>query len=101
MVIRSSVQELCDLAPFVAVDPMQPDDFQVLLGCPFVFLDVRVQMVVPTLATLLTNTTWEGLGDVRPVLGSKLFNIFRKFLIFFDGPRTFDHGRIQDFLPTV
>lgn len=101
MVVRPTVQELRDFTPFVAVDLVQPNDLLVFLGGPFVLLDVGVQVVVPALAALLSDAPWECLRDVRPVLGSELFNIFREFLVFLGCPGTFDHGGIEDFLPAM
>lgn len=53
------------------------------------------------LTALLANTTLEELGDLTPVLGLELVNLFDKNAIFFFSPRAFFHIRIQDFLPAV
>lgn len=49
---------------------MQFDDQQILLHRPFPLHDVRVQVVVPTLTTLLSYAAWEVLGDLGPVFGA-------------------------------
>mgnify|MGYP006982805876 CR=1 FL=1 len=48
------------------VDDVQNELF---LLAPFVLFDPRVQMVVPTFATLLADPTGQVAGDVRPFLG--------------------------------
>lgn len=101
MVICATWQVLCDFRPFVSKFLVESDDGHVLLVGPLVFLDVGVQMIVPPLTTLLSNSPWQSLCNVTPILGSKLCNIFREFLIFFSAPWTFDHWGIQNFLPPV
>jgi hypothetical protein len=41
------------------------------------------------------------MSDVAPIFCPKLFNVFSKQLVLFFAPRSLNHGRIQDFLPSV
>jgi hypothetical protein len=58
VVVCSSRQKFCDLAPFVSVLFVSLNDGSIFVTGPFVFLDVRIQVVVPALAALLANSTW-------------------------------------------
>jgi hypothetical protein len=70
---------------------VQPNDGLVLLSRPLVFLNFWVEVVVPSLAALFSDSPRESLSNVAPVLRSELRNIFREFLILFDAPWSFDH----------
>jgi hypothetical protein len=58
VIVGSSWQKLGDFAPFVSVLFVSLNDGSIFFSGPFVFLDVRIQMIVPALAALLTNSTW-------------------------------------------
>lgn len=101
MVIRSAGQEFSNFRPFVSVLLVCLDYSSIFLVGPFVFLDVRIQMVMPSFPTLLANSSWECLSDVTPVLGPELLHILRQHIILSLSPRTLHHRRVQHFLPTV
>ena len=69
VVIGAAGEELRDLGPSIAVLEMQIKNFLVLFFRPPVLLDVWVQVVVPPLATLLSNATLEVMSNLGPVLG--------------------------------
>lgn len=50
------------------------NDDLILFFRPFVFADVRVQMVMPSLSALLADSAREMLGDEAPILGSMAFD---------------------------
>ena len=54
---------------------MSLNDGTILFRGPFVLLDVWVQMIVPALATLLTNSSRECLCDVAPIFCAKFFDV--------------------------
>lgn len=101
MIVGPSRQELCDFRPPVAVFFVQPNDREVFFLRPLVLLNVWVQMIVPALATLLSNSAWECCCYITPVLWTVQLDIFREFFIFFLTPRPFHHRWIQHFLPSV
>ena len=76
-------------------------DGAVLLFGPLIFLDCWIQVIVPSLTTLLSNSSRKSLGNVAPVLRSKLLNVFSKLRVFLTAPRTLHHHRIEDLLPPV
>ena len=101
MIVSPSRDKLGDFRPLVAVFFVRFDDGPVLFLSPFVFLDSWIQVIVPSLTTLLSNSSGKSLGNVAPVLCSKLLDVFRKLLIFFPAPRALDHHRIENLLPSV
>ena len=76
MIISSTWNKFGNLRPFVAVYTVVLDDRPILLLRPLVLLDIRIQVIVPSLTTLLSNPPWECLSDVAPVFGTELLNIF-------------------------
>ena len=80
---------LSNVTPAVAVDDVEFDNELVLLHCPLALSDMRVQMVVPSLSTLLSDTTWERLGDVRPIFGAVALHDSGQDLIFLPCPCAF------------
>ena len=77
------------------------DNGNVLLLSPLVFLDVRVQVVVPSFSALFANPSGQRLGYVTPIFCAKLFDIISEPVILVLAPGPFDHGGIQYFLPPV
>lgn len=51
---------------------MSLDDGPILLLGPPLLLDVRVEMVVPSLPALFANPAGEVFGDVGPIFGAVL-----------------------------
>lgn len=58
-------------------------------------------MVVPSLSTLLTYSSWESLSDLRPIPSSIFGHLFLKRSIFFLTPRSLNKSRIQHLLPPM
>lgn len=56
---------------------------------------------MPSLTTLLSNSSGKSLSNIAPVLCSKLLDIFSKLSIFLSAPRTLNHHRIENLLPPV
>ena len=76
-------------------------DGQIFLVGPFVFLDIRVQMIMPSLSALLANSSRQSLCNVTPIFCAKLFDIISKPIILLLAPWSLYHGWIQNFLPPV
>lgn len=94
VVISSARQKFRNFRPFVSVLLVCLDYSSIFLVGPFVFLDIRIQMVVPPFPTLLANSSWECLRDVTPVLGPELLHILREHIVLSLSPRAFHHGRV-------
>ena len=73
----------------------------VLFFSPPVFLYVRIQVVVPPFATLLTDTPFQVLRYLAPVLGPVLVNLLHQKSVFFLCPGPLHHFGVQHFLPSV
>ena len=78
-----------DVTPAIAVDNVEFDNELVFLHGPLALGDMRVQMVVPSLTTLLSNATWERLSNVGPIFGAVALNDSGQDLIFLLGPCAF------------
>ena len=61
-------------------------DCAILLFGPLVLLYIGVQVIVPPLATLLSDATWQAFGDVSPVPGSWRRHDPRQDLVLVPGP---------------
>ena len=101
MIISSSRDKFGNFGPLVAILLVCFDDGAVLFLCPFVLLDSWVEMIMPPLATLLSNSSRKSLGYVAPVLCSKLLDVFGELGIFFAAPRTLDHHWVENLLPPM
>ena len=77
------------------------NDGNIFFVSPFVLLDARVEVVVPSFSALFPNSSRQSLSNVTPIFCAKLFDIKGKSIIFILTPGSFDHGRVQNFLPPV
>ena len=68
---------------------------------PFLLIDMRVQMVVPTFPTLLTKTSREVAGNERPLLLSMNLDQSNDCSIFFWRPGTLDKTWLEYLLPPM
>ncbi len=80
---------LSNVTPAVAVDNVEFDNELVLLHGPLALGDMRIQMVVPSLTTLLSDATGERLGDVSPIFGAVALYDSGQDLIFLLSPCAF------------
>lgn len=110
VVISAPRQVLGYLRPSVAQFLMSLDDEHIFLLGPLVLFDVRVQVVVPSVLiinkwlpfpALLADSSRESGGDLAPVHGSVFPHHCDQRVVLFIGPRSLDHCRIKDFLPSV
>ena len=83
---------LRNVSPLVARLVLQRDDEMVLLIRPRCALDARVEVIIPTLSALLTETALEFLGNYRP-----FFSAVRRYerayeFVFVGGPGALGWG---------
>lgn len=110
VVISASRQVLCNLRPSVAQFLMSLDNEHIFLLRPLVLLYVRVQVVVPSVLiinkwlpfpALLADPSRECGRDLTPVHGSVFPHHCNQCVVLFLSPRSLDHCRIKNFLPSV
>jgi hypothetical protein len=110
VVVSAPRQVLGDLRPSVAQFLMSLDDEHIFLLSPLVLLDVRVQVVVPSVLiinkwlpfpALLAYPSREGGGDLTPVHRSVFPHHCHECVVLFISPGSLDHCRIEDFLPPM
>jgi hypothetical protein len=101
VIISTTVQEFCNLRPLVPVLHMQLQDFIVFFLAPAVFLYVWIQVVVPSFAALLSDSAFQVIGNLTPILSAVKPHLLDQKSVFFFCPGTLYHLRIQNFLPTM
>ena len=89
-IVGTSRKELGNLGPLVAETLVMGDDETVLLLTPGHLADGRVEMVVPTLAALLSDAAGEFGSDLTPTLGSMSLDEAHNLFIFLLRPRTLE-----------
>jgi len=67
-VVGSSLQELGDLRPFVSALSVHQEEDPLLLLAPRNLLNLRIQVVVPSLSALFADPTWQMLSNYGPFL---------------------------------
>lgn len=67
-VVSAALEHFGDLRPLVAIVAVHQVEYPFLLLAPADLLNLRVKMIVPSLAALFANTSWEMLGDQGPFL---------------------------------
>ena len=87
-VVRPAGDQLGYLGPLVAPLLVGIEDDSVFLVSPGSFLNLRVEMVMPSLSTLLPNSPLQMLGNECPPLRPVFSNKFNHFFIFLFGPRS-------------
>ena len=87
-IVCSSGNQFGNLCPLVAPLPVGIVYDAVFFVGPRRLLDVGVEMVVPTLTTLLSDPTFQMLGNQGPALGTIFAHQFHYSLIFFLRPGT-------------
>ena len=66
---------------------MSAVDNPILLFCPRRLLDLRIEVVVPTLAALLPDSALQVFGDQGPTFRAVLSHQLNDMLVLFFGPR--------------
>lgn len=70
VIICSTIQKLGNFRPLVAVLQVKLQNFVVFILAPAIFLYIRVQVVVPSLAALLSDSTFQVVSDLTPILSA-------------------------------
>lgn len=100
-VVSASLQDLSNIGPRVTILSMTYVEDPLLLFAPWIFLNHWIQMVVPALSTLLSDSSVEMGSNLCPLLSALLLDKQQNHPVLFLCPRTFDKARIQNFLPAV
>jgi hypothetical protein len=88
-VVSPAFEDLGDLSPLVLELSMHHEKDPLLFFAPSAFLDLGVQMVVPSLSALLANPLRQILRNHRPFLGSYSLDQLNENYIFLGGPCSF------------
>ena len=89
-IVSPARDEFSYLGPLVPPLLVSVIDDSVLLISPGSFLYLWVEVVVPPLTTLLSNSSFQVFSNQRPSLRSVLPHEFNNFLVLLFGPRSFD-----------
>ena len=81
-VISSTRKIFCNFCPFISKLSMCLNYQLIFSLCPFFFLDVGVQMIMPTFSALLTNSSRKVFGNFWPVFRTELLHKLEQFIIF-------------------
>ena len=91
--VRAARQLLRHFAPSDALDQVQSDDQEVLLERPFALVDAWIEMIVPSLPTLLSYAAREVLRYSCPVSRAIFFDAFCESFVFLFRPVAHDESR--------
>jgi hypothetical protein len=73
----------------------------ILFRLPSLLGNGRIEMIVPTFPTLLSDSARQMTRNKRPFLGTALSDQLEYGCVFIVGPRSLDETRLQDSLPAV
>ena len=90
IIIYTTWHVLLYLNPLVAIDFVKLHQLKILSNSPFLFVQVRVDIVIPSLPTLLTYSSGQKGSYFFPLFKAVFSNLLFKNHIFFRGPVTFD-----------
>ena len=100
-VIGSSIQYFGYLSPLVARASMKKEEDPLLFEAPSYFLNLRIQMVVPSLTALLPNTSGKVLRNLSPLLWSMCLHQLKHQSIFLFCPWSLHQTGVKHFLPSM
>ena len=100
-VVGAPDERLGNLRPPVAELVVGDDELAVLLARPLLALDLGVEVVVPSLAALLSDAAGKLLRDFGPLLRAKLADELDDLVVLLLGPRALDELGVEDLLPAV
>lgn len=75
-----------NLGPTVAVLLVEEHQLVIFFWSPWALVDVRIEVVDPPLAALLTDSSWKHLGQLSPRLAAVCVNKFDDNLVFLAAP---------------
>ena len=100
-VIGTTFKNLSYISPFISLTLVRDEKNQLFFKAPGILLYLWVEMIVPSLSALLTNSTWKMLCYIGPLLWSLFLDKPQYKSIFFNTPRPFHKLWIEDFLPSM
>ena len=100
-VVGAPDERLGNLRPPVAELVVGDDELAVLLARPLLALDLGVEVVVPSLAALLSDAAGKLMRDFGPLLRAKLADELDDLIVLLLGPRALDELGVEDLLPAV
>jgi len=90
IIIYTTWHVLLYLDPLVAIDFVELHQLKILSNGPFLFVQVWVDIIIPSLPTLLTYSSGQKGSDFFPLFKAIFSNLLFKNHVFFWGPVTFD-----------
>lgn len=90
IIVNTTRHVLLYLNPFVAVDFVQLHELEVLSDSPLFFVEVWVDIVIPSLPTLLSDSTGQKGSNLLPFLQAVLSHLFLEDHVLFRCPVAFD-----------
>mmetsp|Transcript_5337 Transcript_5337/g.10185 ORF Transcript_5337/g.10185 Transcript_5337/m.10185 type:complete len:216 (-) Transcript_5337:160-807(-) len=100
-IVGSALQKSSNLRPSISNLFMNSKDNSILFFCPCAFPNIWIQVIVPPLSTLFSDTAWKMLRDYRPPFGAIFLHQLNNFGILLFCPGSFHKFWIQYFLPTM
>ena len=94
-IICSAFQNLRNLGPLIVNNSVHEEQNPLFFLAPADFLDHGVQVVVPALTALLSDTVGQVLGNQRPFLGPVALNELKYAPVFFCSPGSFDRIKFK------
>ena len=94
-IICSSLQNLGNLGPFIVDNAVHKEQNPLFFLAPADFLDHGVQVIVPALTALLTDTVGEVLCNKSPLLWPVALNKLKYAPVFLCSPRPFDRIKFK------
>ena len=100
-VVRATFEGLGNFSPLVLLEVVLCVKNELFFETPLVFLDSRVQVIVPSLPTLLADATRQVLCDRGPFLSPSGLDKRQDKLIFLFTPRSLDQLWVEYLLPSM
>ncbi len=82
VIVRPTIQILSNLRPTISILQIKVKNFLVFFFGPPILLDVWVQVVMPALSALLSNSAFEVVCNLAPVLGAIHLHLLNQHTIF-------------------
>ena len=88
-IVGPSFQDFGDFGPLVVELPVHHEQDPLFLFAPAAFLDLWIQVVVPSLSALLSNSRWKVFGNHCPFLSTNTLDELNEDHILLRCPRSF------------
>lgn len=90
VIVDTSGHEFLNLHPFVAKVLVKLHQLKVFCDCPLLLVQVWIDVIVPTLSALFSDSSRQKRGNLLPFLEPILSNLFPEDHVFLWGPVSFD-----------